>query len=79
MLETARSQKTCTIVHPCLEVSVFNNVSDIPRSIFNKKQAQQAVKRQPICIYDTYHDCIIYEIERLYHINYERQIHDHDR
>ena len=41
-----------TIVCTCLEVSVLNNVADIPRIRFNKKQAHQSVKRQKVFIYD---------------------------
>ena len=34
---------THTIVIPCLDVSVINNVADINRSICNENQALQAV------------------------------------
>ena len=61
---------TRNIVHPCLDVSVINNVSDIPRSICNKKKGVQAVQRHPIFIYDADHDYILYKMDRRDHIEY---------
>ena len=37
---------TPTIVHPCLEVSVIKNVSDIPRSICNKNHDRLRLDKQ---------------------------------
>ena len=54
--------ETQTIVHPRFDVSVIPYVSDIPRSIFHKKQAKQALNQQPIYIYDGDHNFIIDEI-----------------
>ena len=56
--------ETRTTVHPCLYVSTIKYVTDIPRSLCNKKQTHKAVKIQPICISDAYQDYISYEIER---------------
>ena len=63
---------TRTIVHPCLEVSVIKNVADITRIIWNKKQARQAVQRQPIFIADADNDYILDKIEQSDYIEYER-------
>ena len=46
--------------------------SDIPRGVQNKKQAQQAIKIQPVCIYDAYNDYILNEIMCHDNIVYER-------
>ena len=59
---------THTIFHPYIEVSVINNLEDIPRSICNTKQAHHTVKRQPIYINDTDNYYILYEIEYRDHI-----------
>ena len=65
---------THTIVRPCTEVSVINNVSNISSSICNKKQAHQVVKRQPFFIDDIDHDYIKDELERHDNIHYEIQM-----
>ena len=67
---------TRTIVHPCLEVSVINIVSEIPSITCNKKQALHAVQRQPICIADEDCDYILDEIELCYNIKYRRKVHN---
>ena len=70
---------TRTIVHPCLEVSVINNVADIPRSIFNNNNKHKDVQWQPIFIYDAGHYYILDEIERRGHIEYKKQIQNDDK
>ena len=49
---------------------VLVKISGITRSICNKKQARQAVLRQPICISDADHDYNIYEIDHRDNIEY---------
>ena len=44
---------TRTIFHPCPDVLVIKDGTDIQRSICNKKQERQYIKRHPICIYDS--------------------------
>ena len=61
-----------TIFHPCLEVSAIKYVAEVTRSVCNKKQSHQDFQRQPICISDAYHDCIIDDYERRIQ-NYDKQ------
>ena len=70
---------TCTIVHKFIEVSDIKNVAVINIIICNKKQARQAVHRQPIFISDSEHDYILEKIERRDYIEYERKIHNDDK
>ena len=67
---------TRTIVHPCLDNSDLNNYAYITSSVCNKKQARQAVHRQPFHISDADHYYILDEIQRRDHIKYEIQIHN---
>ena len=52
------------IVHILLDVANIKDVSDLPHSLYNKKQAQQSVQRYQIFISGKYHDSILDKIER---------------
>ena len=60
-------------------MNVIKNVLEISRIICNKKQAQQAVYRQPIYIANVDHDYIIDKIGRHNHIKHEIQIQNNDK
>ena len=59
-------------------MSVIKYVSDIPSIICIKKQARQYVQRHSTFISDAYHDYILDEIERSYHIGYKIHMHNDD-
>ena len=67
---------TCTIFHTCLYVPTIKYVSDISRSLYNKKQARKDVQGYPIFISDADHDYNCDEIERRDKIDYKRYLHN---
>ena len=54
---------TITIVNTCLDVVVVKYVHDIPKSIFNRNHAKQALRKHTIFMTDSDYDYILGEIE----------------
>ena len=53
---------TQTIVHTCLDVVTVKYVHDIPKSICNRNNKKQDLRKHPICLTDSDHDYILEEI-----------------
>ena len=50
-----------------------------PKSVCNKNQAHKAIQRSPLCITESDHGYILYEIKRRDTIDYERKTSVDDR
>ena len=50
---------THTILHPQLEVNAVTYFQKIPTSVCTRTQAKKSISRQPICLTDSYYDCIL--------------------
>ena len=50
--------RTCTIIHPQLEVNAVTEFYSILTSICTRTQAKKAISRQPICLTDFDYDYI---------------------
>ena len=55
---------THTIIHPQLEVNAINHFHDTTKSLYNRKQEEKSISRQPICLTDSDYDYILEEIGR---------------
>ena len=53
---------TRTILHQCLYVVEVKDVHDIPKSICNKNNAKQVLRKKPIFLTDSDNDYILKEI-----------------
>ena len=63
---------TCTIFHPCIDVSVLKDYAYITSNFFNKKQARQDLQRQLVFITYSYYDYILYKNKHERHINNDK-------
>ena len=55
---------TCTVLHLQLKVNSITDFHAIPKIVCNITHAKKSISRQPICLTDSYYDCILEEIGR---------------
>ena len=58
-------------MHPCIDVVAVKYVYDTPKSICNRNNVNQDLRKHPICLTDSDHDYTLEEIEHRHKIYLE--------
>ena len=64
---------TRKIIHTQLDVTTITYIHDIPKSVYNRTQAQKYIYRHIICLTDSYYDYILEDIDWRY-LFFERDV-----